>query len=195
MDPSVYKRPKKPKTILVKNRRDKPKINLPEIPKPVELHTSSECHITPSDVAARMVQYLTPAIWGHTLEPSAGTGALVLPAEHAGHWVDAVESDYHLCEQLKNLMPAHRVFHADFLKWGAHLEGTKYNRIVMNPPFRQVKQHMTHAISLLEPGRGILVALVPVTYEHPNAELLEKLPNDTFALCKVNTKIIRIILP
>jgi hypothetical protein len=47
-------------------------------------------------------------------------------------------------------------------------------------------------------GRGghaepaTLVALVPITFQHDDAETLETLPPDTFATAKVHTKIIRI---
>jgi hypothetical protein len=37
-----------------------------------------------------------------------------------------------------------------------------------------------------------LVALVPVTFSHDEAETLETLPSDTFATAKVFTKIIRV---
>ena len=37
-----------------------------------------------------------------------------------------------------------------------------------------------------------LVALVPVTFEYPEAEQLETLPPDTFSTARVHTKIIRI---
>jgi len=36
-----------------------------------------------------------------------------------------------------------------------------------------------------------LVALVPVTYQHDDAEALETLPRDTFSTVNVSTKIIR----
>ena len=65
----------------------------------------------------------------------------------------------------------------------------------MNPPFRELRKHVAAALSLL--GRGghdaaTLVALVPVTFEHPDAEHLETLPPDTFSPARVHTKIIRI---
>ncbi|MNE94482.1 hypothetical protein D3C80_1924490 [compost metagenome] len=66
----------------------------------------------------------------------------------------------------------------------------------MNPPFREVKKHMNAALSLMGQGghmeAAVLVALVPVTYNHDDAETLEYLPATTFANAKVNTKIIRI---
>lgn len=77
-----------------------------------------------------------------------------------------------------------------FLEWAEQTE-QKFDRIAMNPPFRKVKQHMKAAESLLRAG-GAIVALVPITFRHDTAELIEELANDTFATAKVNTKIIRI---
>jgi hypothetical protein len=54
---------------------------------------------------------------------------------------------------------------------------------------------MAAALSMLCRGAhdgASLVALVPVTYQHPDAEELETLPNDTFASAKVYTKIVRL---
>lgn len=71
----------------------------------------------------------------------------------------------------------------------------EFPRIVMIPPFRAVKKHLAAALSLL--GRSghdcaTLVALVPITYEHEEAEELEELGRDTFPAAAVYTKIIRI---
>ena len=67
----------------------------------------------------------------------------------------------------------------------------RYSQIIMNPPFKTIKAHMKAAISLLD-SPGVLVALVPITYEHPEAELIETLDSETFSTARVNTKIIRI---
>jgi hypothetical protein len=83
-----------------------------------------------------------------------------------------------------------RVWRDDFLDFAANSH--KFNRIVMNPPFRKIKQHMSAAINLLEAEDAILIALVPITYQHDEAETLETLSADTFASAKVNTKIIGI---
>lgn len=80
-----------------------------------------------------------------------------------------------------------------------HALSDPYPRIIMNPPFSEVRKHIAAALTLL--GRGgheahaVLVALVPTTFVHPNAETLEILPTDTFATAKVHTKIIRITKP
>jgi hypothetical protein len=86
-----------------------------------------------------------------------------------------------------------------FLEYAEEWAGRgDYPRIIMNPPFKQVRKHMAAALSLL--GRGghscpaVLVALVPITFQHEDSLLMEELPNDTFSSCQVCTKIIRLIL-
>lgn len=75
----------------------------------------------------------------------------------------------------------------------------EFPRIIMNPPFSSVRKHIAAALRLMgrgghaEPAR--LVALVPITFDHPEAVTLETLPADTFATAKVNTKIICIERP
>ena len=200
---SAYTRPKKPDYIQVTRRADKTVTPLAALPEPVIVDSATECHVTPADVAARMVEYLTPARFGYTLEPSAGTGALVRAAMDAGHTVQAVERHCALAAILGQILPSQRVENACFLEWSAGLiaearaeqkEPPLYSRIVMNPPFKKVAQHIAAALSLLDysGAGGRLVALVPITFQHPQAETLEVLPDNTFALAKVNTKIILI---
>ncbi len=65
----------------------------------------------------------------------------------------------------------------------------------MNPPFKQIRQHMKAALSLLGKAghdKAVLVALVPITYQHEDAETMEELSRDTFSTAQVSTKIIRI---
>ncbi|MBL4656965.1 MAG: hypothetical protein JKX73_03120 [Flavobacteriales bacterium] len=64
----------------------------------------------------------------------------------------------------------------------------------MNPPFKKVRQHIKAALSLLGNGGhdcAVLIALVPITYQHEDMETLEELPRDTFSTAQVSTKIIR----
>lgn len=190
MDASLYKRPNKPRTMEVTPRRDDHTIKELEVKEPLMIDAGSECHVTPEDVARRMVEYLPAPGYGHTLEPSAGTGALVKAATDAGHLVQAVERHYKLVEVLEDIIPAHRVSQGDFLEWSQ--DAAPYEHILMNPPFKGIKAHMSAAIKLLDPIKGVLVALVPTTYQHERAEVLEVLGPDTFAHAKVNTKIIRI---
>jgi len=198
--PSIYSRPDKPLRIAVRPRSDFEPLGTVEIAEPVIVDKFTECHVTPSDVAARMVEYLGPVGDYLTLEPSAGTGQLskaLLAAGHSRHELTQVERHITLAGGLHQFGP---VINRCFLEWAAEVAGrVEYPRVIMNPPFREVRKHIAAALSLL--GRGghaepaILVALVPVTFEHSSAETLETLPVDTFATAKVVTKIIRIEKP
>jgi phospholipid N-methyltransferase len=191
MDSSVYARPNKPKYIgrARKGDIDKPTFN--ELYQPIVVDKSTECHVTPVDVAESMVDYLDYD-GGSVLEPSAGTGSLIDALLRDGvpfYSISAVERHFNLHEALiDKYVDGRFIFSDDFLDFSP--ETSSYNRIIMNPPFRKVKQHINKALSLLS-ADGILVALVPITYNHPDMVELEILPNDTFASAKVNTKIIR----
>lgn len=195
--PSIYTRPNKPLFLNVTRRRDPAPLAPVDLAAPVMVDKATECHVTPSDVAARMVEYLGPCGDIMTLEPSAGTGHLVRALFAAGQSrfeICMIERHNTLAAQLHKLGP---VINRCFLEYAAEARGQVYfPRVIMNPPFSQVRQHVKAALSLMgdtgHQERPRLVALVPITYQHPDAETLEELPADTFALARVNTKIIRI---
>lgn len=197
MDRSVYTRPNKPLSIPVKSRGWHRQIKPVEVVEPVIVDAATECHVTPLDVARRMVEYLGPQGDYLTLEPQAGTGQLVkalFEAGHSKHELLMIERHIKLANNLHGLGT---VKNTCFLEYAVEAKGKiEFPRIVMNPPFREVRKHMSAAISLMgkgghqEPAR--LIALVPITYQHDEAEELEILPNDTFSTAKVNTKIIKI---
>ncbi|MES0884367.1 methyltransferase type 11 [Roseibium sp. SCP14] len=198
MKKSVYSRPSKPMFITVQRRNSRAIPKAPEINEPLVVDKFSECHVTPFAVARRMVEYLGPQGDYNTLEPSAGTGALVsalLASGHSQNEICAVERHHKLAAQVGKLgVP---VIQACFLDYAEEVKGkVEFPRIIMNPPFSQVRKHIKAALSLL--GRNghdepaALVALVPITYEHEDAETLETLPEDTFSMCTVRTKIVRI---
>lgn len=197
MRPDLYKRTAKPMFLTVKERKDFQEIKAGAISAPLTVDKATECHVTPSDVAARMVRYLGPQGDYLTLEPSAGTGQLVralFEAGHSRHEITMVERHIEMARRLRELGP---VFNECFLEYAARVRGAaQFPRIIMNPPFSKVKAHIEAALSLLGRGghdRATLVALVPVTFDHPEAEHMETLPADTFAHARVNTKIIRIV--
>ena len=64
--------------------------------------------------------------------------------------------------------------------WNANANKTSYG-------IPSERQEVTQAYYSVK-----LVALVPITFQHDEAETLENLSNDTFSAAKVNTKIIRI---
>ncbi|MET1416807.1 methyltransferase type 11 [Roseibium sp. HPY-6] len=197
MKKSVYARPKKPMFIPVQQRSPRAIPKTLEIAEPLIIDKFSECHVTPESVARRMVGYLGSAGDYNTLEPSAGTGALVcalLASGHSPSEITAIERHHKLAAKVATLgVP---VIQSCFLDYSEEAKGkVAFPRILMNPPFSQVGKHIRAALSLL--GRNghaepaTLVALVPITYIHKEADTLETLPVDTFSTCRVHTKIIR----
>lgn len=194
--PAIYTRPAKPLTIPVRARRDAPALALATVPEVIAVDRATECHITPDDVARRMVDYLGPVGDYLTLEPSAGTGQLaraLIASGHSRNELTMIERHHKLAAKLHSIGPT---LNRCFLDYADEARGkVEFPRVIMNPPFRDVRKHIAAALSLL--GRGghdaaTLVALVPVTFDHPEAEHLETPPPDTFSTAQVHTKIIRI---
>lgn len=195
--PAIYTRPAKPLTIPVRARRDAPDLSLVIVPEVIAVDRATECHVTPDHVAQRMVNYLGPVGDYLTLEPSAGTGQLaraLIASGHSRNELTMIERHHKLAATLHRIGPA---LNRCFLDYADEMRGqVEFPRIIMNPPFRDVRKHIAAAVSLL--GRGghaepaTLVALVPVTFTHADAEHLETLPPDTFSTAQVHTKIIRI---
>ena len=195
MNPAVYKMARRPMPLTVKRRVDFDKIEAPAVPEIVAVDRFTECHVTPPDVAARMARHLGPGGDYLTLEPSAGTGNLtraLLSAGYSARHIVQVERHWKLSQGLP--MPE-QVVNQCFLEYAAELAGgVKFARIIMNPPFSDVRKHVAAARGLLADG-GALVALVPVTFQADGMETLELLPDDTFLTAKVRTKIIRMKKP
>lgn len=194
--PAMYQRPNKPLRIEVKKRRAPEEREATPLPEPITVDRATECHATPDDVARRMVEYLGPQGDYKTLEPSAGTGQLVralLASGHSSCELVMVERHIALAQGVRKYGPT---VNQCFLEFAAEARGrAAFPRVIMNPPFSKVRQHVKAALDLLHPcghDKATLVALVPVTFEHAEAETLETLPENTFALAKVRTKIIRI---
>jgi hypothetical protein len=176
----------------------KPKIELKPKTSLLIVDKATECHVTPSDVARRMVKYLGDNGDYLTLEPSAGTGNLaraLIDAGHSKNELIMVEKHIKLASMLHGFGT---VNNACFLEWAEERRGkVEFPRVIMNPPFSDVRKHVAAALSLM--GRNghqepaCLVALVPITFRHDDAETLEELPPETFATARVYTKIIRIL--
>jgi methylase of polypeptide subunit release factors len=118
-------------------------------------HTSApQLFPTPPALARRMVEAAGVAPGHRVLEPSAGTGRLLV-ALPPGCDVVAVEIAPALAARTT---PRARC--ADFLSLTPDVLGRRFDRIVMNPPFRngQDVRHILHARQFLAPG-GALVAL------------------------------------
>lgn len=199
MNRAAYTRPAKPLCLAVRRREDFAAVDAKPAPEIVAVDRYTECHVTPPDVAARMVRYLDPAGDYLTLEPSAGTGNLSRALIESGHSsCELVQVERHH-KLAAGLYKFGTVLQRCFLEYAAEVRGrVEFPRVIMNPPFSDVRKHVAAALSLMgrhgHDERPCLVALVPVTFQHPDAEELETLGPDTFATAKVHTKIIRIRL-
>ncbi|GBU18066.1 methyltransferase [Methylobacterium sp.] len=112
---------------------------------------------TPPDLAERVIAAagILPGMW--VLEPSAGRGALAIPALVAGGQVDCVELNRANAEHLDEA-DRFDVVCCDFLTVASERQ---YDRVVMNPPFTRDQdiRHVEHALKFLAPG-GRLVAIM-----------------------------------
>lgn len=123
---------------------------------------------TPEPLAGRLAELaaldqLTTA--GRVLEPSAGLGRLYRAVRRFAPSAPVVLVDNapECCGELYRATtgdPAASLVQADFLDCTAERLGGRFDRVVMNPPFKQGRdiRHILHAAALLAPG-GLLVAL------------------------------------
>jgi len=197
MNQNLYTRPNKPRRLVVTRRKDAPEMARPLPVEIVTLDASTECHITPDDNAAYMVDCLDLEKEHSVLEPHAGTGSLINALLNEGHpseKITTIELNIKLCNMVAERFSDNFIspVQSCFLEYASAAGDVKFSRILMNPPFRQVKKHMKAALSLLADKNAVLVALVPITYQNEDAETCDILDNETFPLAKVNTKIIRI---
>lgn len=115
---------------------------------------------TPPELAARMAGMIPTGM--RVLEPSAGSGRLVKEALLQGAAaIDAVEIDPNNALSLLGIAAGDKrvkVVHGDFL---SHVPLTKYDAVLMNPPFRNGQDiaHVMRAYEQLRPG-GHLVAVM-----------------------------------
>ena len=202
MDKAVYTRPDKPLNMVVQKRDRAALKPLDKPAEPLTVHCSTNCHVTPPDIAANMANYLEAYPDMLTLEPSAGTGNLVqalLDTGHSKYEITIIERNvelYRACS--KRFRYEIAGFNECFLEYAEKAAGRiEFPRIIMNPPFERntAKRHIEAALKLLGPGGhadAVLVALVPSTFEHPDAIHLEDIEPGAFTSTQARTKIIRI---
>lgn len=197
MDVSLYTRPNKPLRKPVSRFERYNETVAKPVVKPIEVDTFTECHVTPSDVAVKMVAYALQLGNGtRFLEPQCGTGQIVsaiLEATDRDVVVTGVERHVKLAEHCRTLFnQSHNVLVVNdcFLEWSSSTK-REFDYVVSNPPFKKVRAHIAAAIRTLGDG-GVLVALVPVTFDREGFIDLETL-GDVFPNAKVNTKLVAYI--
>jgi phospholipid N-methyltransferase len=208
MNNTCFTRPKKPLTCK------RPDFDIPipivdiNAPKLLTVDRGTECHTTPDHVADLMVSYLDyehatiNAAASSVLEPHAGTGQLVaamLRAGIMGGYINTIEKHQKLVKHMRDRFKDTFVtinqgdFLTDFDDF-KHSPGDLCfgeDRIICNPPFKNIVAHMDQVFKCLKPG-GLAICLVPISYKKLEHDVLEELDNNTFSYAKVNTKIIRI---
>ncbi len=118
---------------------------------------------TPADVAKKIVDLAEIKPGMSVLEPSAGQGALAVPAREAGGRVNCVEIDPANVAILKGLGFAENCM--DFMSsqppGSVAATFVGYDRVLLNPPFTKSQDvdHVLHALKFLRPG-GRLVAIM-----------------------------------
>lgn len=118
---------------------------------------------TPEAVAKKIVAMAEIKPNMIVLEPSAGQGALAIPAREAGGNVVCLEIDPENVAILKGLGFAEN--NVDFLSTeppgSVAVTFVGYDRVILNPPFTKSQDvdHVLHALKFLKPG-GRLVAIM-----------------------------------
>lgn len=141
--------------------------------------------VTPAAIAARLAALCDLAPGMRVLEPSAGSGRLLDALADTGLDLDVTAAELcpRLCRELFEKYPSAHLRAGDFLAMDfPH----KFDRVVMNPPFRRGTDcaHIKRALTLLRPG-GVLVSLCYAGAQQarelrPLASHWERLPAGSF---------------
>ncbi len=127
----------------------------------VQVVNAPQLFPTPAEVGRQVLEFAELEPGQRVLEPSAGTGALLVPLglERPEATVVAVEVNHGLAEQLRRMFPTADVRCSDFLALEPESLGA-FDRIIMNPPFEKGAdlKHILHARRFLKPD-GRLVAV------------------------------------
>jgi phospholipid N-methyltransferase len=162
---------------------------------------------TPADLARTMITLAEIQPGNRVLEPSAGTGVLLgamggqmFGADVKYGRVHAVEIHGALCPRLRADFPLTVIHQGDFLTMTADDFGGHFDRIVMNPPFRNGEdiKHIQHAASMLAAG-GRLVAICadgPRQRDRlgPMVDMWIDVPAGTFAAAATNVRAALIVI-
>lgn len=125
-------------------------------------HKSHQFYPTPATVAEIAIEMARIEPGHNCLEPSAGHGGL---ADLMPKTTTCVEVSSLHCQILR-AKGYESVIEGDFIDWSWHTTcaGTRFDRVVMNPPFSDGRwqAHLSAAAQLVKPG-GRLVAILPAS--------------------------------
>lgn len=181
------------------------------------IRTEKQAFYTPAAVADKLVEWacIEPGQW--VLEPSAGLGALVVPAAKAGGIVTCIEQCADSAKAIGRIkLPGidnpgiKEVFIGDFLTFKPGPRLREFDRVLMNPPFTkgQDVDHVTHAFKFLRTG-GWLLAIMSKSFDGhsgkkyaafrellaANGEVLERLTDGEFkeSGTSIDTVIVKLV--
>lgn len=122
---------------------------------------------TPAPLARELVERARVGRGNSVLEPSAGEGAIISAIYAARGVPFAVEADVGRANKLADAFPGLIVHAKDFMTYEP-VDGRRYDRVVMNPPFCKVGQgdhldHVRHAFDVLHTDCGRLVSVLPAS--------------------------------
>lgn len=157
----------------------------------IDWKKTNEFFETPPDIAGYLLDCAKVGADTKMLEPSAGSGAIVLPALERGAYVTAIEKHSPYADKMNLNGHAVNLQIGDFL---AYKPMGIYDAVTMNPPFRSDMEHVRHAYEFVKPG-GYLVSVMSPAWtfrttkkavafrewlEDEAAYLWEDLPSGTF---------------
>jgi trans-aconitate methyltransferase len=131
---------------------------------------------------------------GCFLEPQCGTGNLIASLIDTGvreNQIVGVERHFDLMNHTRERFNV-KLYHSCFLEFSCESE-LKYDGIVSNPPFKKVLAHMKAAVSMLKKG-GVLIAIVPTTFDQAGYQTLRHFDGETFEATKVHTKVVKYVM-
>ena len=132
---------------------------------------------TPKNLSALMLSKIDWTNVYSILEPSAGKGDILLVARQFFRHdtsIDCIEIDKNLCAVLKE--HGFNAVNADFLEYQTY---TRYDTVLMNPPFHDGDKHLLKVLDLMKFGGQIACILNAETIRNPNTvyrqDLIKKL--------------------
>jgi len=181
----------------------------------IATHQDFDFFPTPKPIVARLLELAEVGTYHRVLEPSAGTGNIVVAIGNGPNKV-AVEINFdYLAHLMVRGVSRLQIHQGDFLACtpiGNWLKGDigTFDRVVMNPPFskQQDIKHVLHALKFLKPGgRLVSVMSASVTFRQnkltaefrqlveDRGGMIEPNPDDAFKESGTRVRTVNVVIP
>ena len=166
----------------------------------VKTVSAPQLFVTPRALADRMIETASIQPHHNILEPSAGTGNIVDAILRTGmenKRITIVELNSALASNL-----AHKYklcYPGDFLEKTSWELGGPFDRIIMNPPFKNAEdiKHINHARTMLKPGGRLVAICADGPRQRDQLEPLgeyEPLPSGSFSQAGTNVNTALVVI-